>query len=272
MLEGKRLNLFEKLAYKILGLTDIENRTLREAVKQFAQSVSPSSKVLDVAAGLKPYQQYFAHCDYDSSDFSDVQEFYGNLDDGRRDDIASRHTYLCPIDSIPVADGSYDVVLCTQVLEHVPYPSTALRELHRVLRDSGRLFVTVPQGYGVHGEPYNFFYFTKYGLELILREAGFEVLDIRERGGYFYYLYDRLANAIPRIVVGYKKHLSLMILALSPIHIFLAYVLGPALLLLEPLDREKRFTLGYTSAALKRPATISSNEDASHSSRERGAP
>jgi SAM-dependent methyltransferase len=259
MLGGKRLNLFEKLAYKLLGLTDIENRTLREAVRQFAQSVPPTSKVLDVAAGLKPYQQYFAHCNYESSDFAEVQEFYGNLDDGRRDDLAGRHTHVCPIDSIPVPDGTYDVVLCTQVLEHVPYPSAALKELHRVLTDSGRLFVTVPQGFGIHGEPYNYFYFTKYGLELILRDAGFEVLNVRERGGYFYYLYDRLANAIPRIVVGYKKHMSLMILALSPVHIFLAYLLGPVLLLLEPLDREKRFTLGYTSTAFKKSPTDNSN-------------
>jgi hypothetical protein len=86
-------------------------------------------------------------------------------------------------------------------------------------------------------------------------------LNVRERGEYFYYLYDRLANAIPRIVVGYKKQMSLMILVLSPIHIFLAYLLGPALLLLEPLDREKRFTLGYTSTALKQSATYNSNRN-----------
>lgn len=259
MLDGKRLNPFEKLAYKLLSLTDIENRTLRAAVSKFAQSVPAKAKVLDVAAGLKPYQQYFSHCNYESCDFAEVQEFYGNLDDGRRDNLAGRHTYVCPIDRIPVPDGKYDAVLCTQVLEHVPYPAAALTEIHRVLADSGRLFVTVPQGFGIHGEPYNFFYFTKYGLELILKDAGFEVVNISERGGYFYYLYDRLANAIPRIVVGYKKHMSLMILALSPIHIFLAYLLGPALLLLEPLDKEKRFTMGYSSTALKHSSGFDSS-------------
>jgi len=124
--------------------------------------------------------------------------------------------------------------------------------MFRVLKKSGTLFVTVPQGYGIHGEPYNFFYFTRFGLDLVLKEAGFEVIQIQERGGYFYYLYDRLANAIPRIVLGYKKHMSLMMFALSPVHIILAYILGPALLILEPLDREKRFTMGYVSTALKK--------------------
>lgn len=251
MLGSKKLNPIEKLAYQLLGLTDIENITLRKAVKEFARSVSAGAKILDAGAGLKPYAEFFAHCHYESCDFAECQEFYGNLDDGRRDNLLGRHTYICPLDKIPVADHTFDFIICTQVLEHVPYPLSVVKELYRTLKPSGKLFLTVPQGYGVHGEPYNFYYFTKYGLELTLREAGFATINIEERGGYFFYLYDRLANAIPRIVVGYKEKMFVMMLLLSPIHIFLAYLLGPLLLLLEPLDREKRFTLGYVSTAQK---------------------
>ena len=252
MSKPKKLNLIEKLAYRLLSVTDIENITLRNAVKRFAASVPANVKILDAGAGLKPYERFFQHCDYDSCDFANCDQFYGNIDDGRRDNIAGRHTYICPLDHIPVPDNTYDFVLCTEVLEHVPSPSAVLKEIFRVLKKSGTLFVTVPQGYGIHGEPYNFFYFTRFGLDLVLKEAGFEVIQIQERGGYFYYLYDRLANAIPRIVLGYKKHMSLMMFALSPVHIILAYILGPALLILEPLDREKRFTMGYVSTALKK--------------------
>ena len=251
MSKGKRLNFIERLAYRLLSLTDIDKITLLNAVKAFAASVPAGAKILDAGAGLKPYERLFQHCDYESCDFAGCEDFFSNLDDGTRDNIASRHTYVCSLDNIPVADNNYDFIVCTEVLEHVPSPSGVLRDLHRVLKTSGKLLVTVPQGYGIHGEPYNFFYFAKFGLELVLKEAGFEVIKIQERGGYFYYLYDRLANAIPRIVVGYKRHMSLMMLALSPIHIILAYILGPALLLLEPLDREKRFTMGYVSTAQK---------------------
>ena len=250
MLHGRRLNFFEKLAYKILSFNDVDNITLRKAIKAFAESIPAGAKMLDAGAGLKPYQELFSHCHYESCDFADCQEFFSNLDDGKRDELRSRHTYICPIDAIPVADNSYDYVLCSQVLEHVPYPQAAAKELYRILKPKGQLLVTVPQGYGLHGEPYNFFYFTKYGIDLILTDARFEVVRTEERGGYFRYLYDRLANAIPRIVVGYRK-MSLMILILCPIHILLAYVLGPIILLLEPLDREKRFTLGYVSLATK---------------------
>ena len=251
MLHGRKLNFFEKVAYRLLSLTDVDNITLRKAIKTFAHSIPAGAKILDAGAGLKPYQILFSHCEYESCDFADCEEFFSNLDDGTRDDLRSRHNYICPIDAIPVANDTYDFVLCSQVLEHVPNPQAAAKELHRILKPKGQLFVTVPQGYGIHGEPYNFFYFTRYGIDLILAGASFDAVRTEERGGYFFYLYDRLANAIPRIVVGYRN-MFLMMLVLSPMHVLLAYVIGPVLLLLEPLDREKRFTLGYTSLATKR--------------------
>jgi SAM-dependent methyltransferase len=246
-----KLKPFEKLAYRIVRLTDIDTHSLRKAVKDFARSVPVKSRILDAGAGLKPYELYFQHCKYESCDFAAVEDFYGNIDDGLRNDLSSRHTYVCPLDNIPVPENTYDFILCTQVLEHVPYPSAVLREFHRILNDSGQLFLTVPQGYGIHGEPFHFFNFTKYGLELVLKDAGFFIIKLQERGGYFYYLFDRLAYAVPRIVMGYPRLRWVMMLVLTPIHIFLTYLLGPLLLLLEPLDREKRFTLGYIAIAKK---------------------
>src|SRR6185295_6302501 len=166
MLSGKKLNPLEKLAYWLLGFTDIENITIRNAVRGFAQRVPAGARLLDAAAGLKPYERFFGHCKYESCDFDHVEEFYGNMDDGRRQNIASRHTYICSLEHIPVPDVAFDYVLCTQWLEHVPDPLATLKELCRVLKPGGELFITVPQGYGIHGEPYNFFYFASFGLEL----------------------------------------------------------------------------------------------------------
>ena len=163
------------------------------------------SQSVDAGAGLKPYAPLFAHCAYESCDFAECDDFFGNLDDGQRYAIRDRHDYICPLDNIPVASATFDFVLCTQVLEHVPDPVVVLKELHRVLSPSGQIFVTVPQGYGIHGEPYNFFNFTKFGLELVLKKAGFQATAIQERGGYFSYLFDRLGYAVPRIVAGYGR-------------------------------------------------------------------
>ena len=45
---------------------------------------------------------------------------------------------------MPFGDGSFATVLCTEVLEHVPHPDAALREIGRVLRPGGLLVGSVP--------------------------------------------------------------------------------------------------------------------------------
>ena len=53
-----------------------------------------------------------------------------------------------------IQDGSFDVVVCRHVLEHVPYPAETLRDIHRVLKDDGHLILILPK------EPHSM-----YGLE-----------------------------------------------------------------------------------------------------------
>jgi SAM-dependent methyltransferase len=48
------------------------------------------------------------------------------------------------VTAIPFRDGSFDAVLCSHVLEHVPDDRRALRELHRVLRRDGLAILLVP--------------------------------------------------------------------------------------------------------------------------------
>jgi SAM-dependent methyltransferase len=48
------------------------------------------------------------------------------------------------IENMPFADASFGTVVCTEVLEHVPYPQQALREILRVLRPGGVLIGSVP--------------------------------------------------------------------------------------------------------------------------------
>ena len=102
--------------------------------------------------------------------------------------------HIGPAHDLPVGDGEYDAVLCTQVLEHVPDPQAVLRELHRILRPGGRLYMTLPLAWELHELPFDFFRYTPHGLYSLLGDAGFEDLDIRPRNDCFETLAQLLSN------------------------------------------------------------------------------
>jgi hypothetical protein len=81
----------------------------------------------------------------------------------------------------PVGSQSVDVVLCTQVLEHVPEPQAVIAEIHRMLKPGGRLLLTVPSIFPQHGGPGDYWRYTADGLTWMLRD--FERVDIRVEAG-----------------------------------------------------------------------------------------
>jgi SAM-dependent methyltransferase len=83
----------------------------------------------------------------------------------------------CNAENMPVEDCSYDLVLCTQVLEHCENPQVIVNECYRVLKPGGTLIVTVPSIYPVHGYPADNWRFMPDGLKHLLRKfAEVEVL------------------------------------------------------------------------------------------------
>jgi SAM-dependent methyltransferase len=158
------------------------NQTERDLwVAEQAAAVPAGSRVLDVGAGSCRYRDLFHHCEYQTQDFARLPpaELGIGLAYGRID-------YVSDILAIPVLDGSFDVVLCTEVLEHVPEPILAVREFARILRPGGRLLLTTPLGSGLHQEPYHFYGgYTPYWFDKHLREAGFSQLTIQANGGFF---------------------------------------------------------------------------------------
>jgi SAM-dependent methyltransferase len=96
-------------------------------------------------------------------------------------------------EAIPFNDGTFDVIWCSGVLEHVPNPGFALREMYRGLTPGGRLLVTVPYNSwfkDLLGALFNWdqpfipadssmYFFTKRSLEKIARNAGFTSLHLK---------------------------------------------------------------------------------------------
>jgi len=157
--------------------------------------------------------------------------------------------FTCQLDNIPKKKDIYDAILCTEVLEHVEYPQKVVNELYRILKKNGKLFLTVPQAWMIHQEPYNFYYFTKYGLASLLKNAGFKEYKIIPKGGYFWFLAD--AIRFNEIAQQYKKY-PLIYYPLRILGFPFTSIIFPFILFyLDFLDKEKKWTMGYVVEAKK---------------------
>jgi SAM-dependent methyltransferase len=87
-----------------------------------------------------------------------------------------------------IRDASADVVLCSEVLEHVPRPAAALAEFQRILRPGGTLILSTPFLARLHEEPHDYYRYTSHGLRDLLCRAGFTVNSVEAIGGLFAFL------------------------------------------------------------------------------------
>lgn len=127
-----------------------------------------SGRVLDVGCGYKPYRDWVPRAtEYVGIDVFDGPEV---------DDI------IVPGEPWPVADGSFDAVICTQVFEHVADLEFTVGELARALRSGGEAIVTVPFIFGEHNAPHDYRRLSIHGAREALDED-FEIVEVVRQGG-----------------------------------------------------------------------------------------
>ena len=85
---------------------------------------------------------------------------------------------------LPLPSESFDVVLLSDVLEHIPEPRRLLGEVARILRPGGRLLLNVPFAYGIHEAPHDYYRYTRYALERLVGESGLDIVELSELGGW----------------------------------------------------------------------------------------
>lgn len=204
-------------------------RSVRAILGQYARG-----RLLDAGAGHLPLR-YIArpYCtEYRSLDLHAV---HADLD------------YVGDVQRIPLPDTTFDTVVCLQVLEHVPDPLAALREMHRVLVPGGKLIISVPHLDYLHNEPLDFYRYTKHGLRTLLERAGFQILDLNPAGGIFSFLQRVTAT----IGVGYFYGIPVVWQLFFAVNRVCARF---AVWLDRVTDRRKLFALYFVAVAQKPPA------------------
>ncbi len=191
-----------------LPIGDIHGFNERERdlwVTEKARSVGAGSMVLDVGAGTCRYRGVFSHCVYKTHDFKKYKGYQDNSEG-----LYGEIDYVSDIKSIPVPSESFDVILCTEVLEHVPEPIEVLREMARLLKPGGRLLITAPLGSGSHQLPYHFYGgFSPFWYRLFCPKFDLKVVEMMPNGGFFKHLAQecaRVAWTMPECEKFYGEH------------------------------------------------------------------
>ncbi len=163
---------------------DVRNRWLVKTLTALPAGL----RLLDAGAGELRNKPRCAHLDYVSQDVCQYEgkgDAHG-LQTGTWD--TSRIDVVCDIVAIPEPNNSFDVILCSEVFEHLPDPLRALDEFERLLKPGGKLILTAPFASLVHFAPYHYATgFSRYWYEYHLPTRNLTILELTSNGDWFSY-------------------------------------------------------------------------------------
>ncbi len=148
-----------------MGLLDsigLTRKITRPRLEAFLRAHATEAKTLDIGCGNDQYGEFFPN-----RTTLDVEARPGV----QVDIVADAH------DLSQIEDNSFEVVLCTEVLEHLHTPSQAIAELHRIIQSGGLLIISTRFIFPIHDAPGDYYRYTKYGLRHLLKD--FEIEELK---------------------------------------------------------------------------------------------
>jgi SAM-dependent methyltransferase len=162
-----------------VDLPDGRDRYIVAAVGAWLSQIVPGycaeRTVLDVGCGGQPLRGLIESSGGRYTGMDVVQNQAGSV------------TVLSPIDAAlpepwPDAVVQYDLLICSEVLEHVRDWPRAFGNLRRLARPDGHAILTVPFLFPLHMEPHDYYRATPYAIGAIAETAGFSVEAFQRLG------------------------------------------------------------------------------------------
>lgn len=146
----------------------LQHNFLIKTVKDFFSNLPNYRSLLiyDLGCGQKPYEV-----------FVPKEHKYIGVDIDEANVNADIHADIL---DLPIEDESADIVTNFCVLEHVENPQKALGEMYRICKKNGEVFMLIPLYWEEHEQPYDFFRFTRFGIESLMKNVGFSNIQIIE--------------------------------------------------------------------------------------------
>ncbi|MFA5930737.1 MAG: class I SAM-dependent methyltransferase [archaeon] len=145
----------------------IARRGLFREISSLSKEIN--GRILDVGCGEKPYEQLFT-----------AKEYIGLEYDNTENRAAKKADVYYDGKKFPFKKAEFDSVVCNEVLEHIFEPDNFVLEIHRVLKQNGKLLLTVPFVWDEHEQPVDYARYSSFGLKSLLERNGFKVLEQRK--------------------------------------------------------------------------------------------
>lgn len=174
-----------KIIKDFIGI-NINEQARNQWLYKTISSLPNDLRILDAGAGELRNKPLCKHLNYVSQDAckyegsGDTKGLQTGVWDTSKIDIVS------DITNIPAENSSFDIILCSEVFEHLPDPLKALDEFGRLLKPGGKLIVTAPFASLVHFAPYHFASgFSRYWYEHNLPVRNFQIDELTANGDWF---------------------------------------------------------------------------------------
>ncbi len=173
----------------------------RKKLDEFLEKYKTDKKVLDIGSGGSSYDKYFPN------------RLTFDIDPYRNSEV------IGDIHKMPFKDSEFEIILCTEVLEHLKNPQVAIGEMKRVLKEDGKLILTTRFIFPIHDAPNDYFRYTKYGLRELFKE--WEILGLEAEATSVETIAVLLQRLIFQINYKYNKFIKAILFIFIQIFMFL---------------------------------------------------
>lgn len=144
-----------------------------------------AGRLLDLGCGKAPFYAIYRPyiCDVVCADWPNTR--HGNAFVDVQCDLN---------EGLPFPANTFDTVLLSDVLEHLPEPLHLWREMARVMKPGAMLLMNTPFFYWLHERPFDYYRYTEFALRRFAQLAEFEVVTLCAVGGSPAIMADLLAK------------------------------------------------------------------------------
>jgi ubiquinone/menaquinone biosynthesis C-methylase UbiE len=170
--------------YNDLSPAERYHYTIKEVLIREVSKKCRGKVVLDAGCGwggdlIELHQPYSAGFGFDLS----VQNIHYAKEIIKRKNLNHIHLGVADLERVPLRDSTVDIVILSEVLEHLYHPLDALQEIRRILKEDGTLYLTTPNGTFAPDrkrprEKDHVYLHTPTELTKMLRESGFTVQNV----------------------------------------------------------------------------------------------